>query len=211
MMKKILFILSTLITMLFFTETINATNPTSSQSQVNKYSENDFYVFHRVNKTSIDRNSVKYTVLGYRYLKDPIPYGNHRARFLLIKCQVNTDDLDSGLSPTIDNSFIKVYDNQVEASEASDELSKKRMKRSPFKHVYSYFTDITAKPGKTYEIDTCVIVYPYNDIEIQFGPEYDDKQVITIHKVESSNGITMNDNDPLKNYDKEKKTDASNN
>lgn len=210
-MKKILFIFSALITMLFFTETVGPISSASSPDQISKHSKNNFYAFRPVNKTITDENSIKYTVLGYQYLKDPIP-PNHQARFLLIKCQINTDDLDPDMSPSLYNDFAKVYDNHVKAMNASNILSEKRMKCSPFKPTYDDNTYITAKPNKTYKFNICVVVYPYDDIELQLHSEYDHKQqTIAIHKVKSSNGITMNDKDSLKDYNKENKTNASNN
>ena len=109
-MKKVVYFLITLLMIFFNSEVVNAAN----SSQLNS---SNLYAFYPVNKTGFDSNSVEYKVLGYQILKDPRPSANSNARYLLVKCQVNTDDLDQDEAKytSVDSDFVKVYDNGSEA------------------------------------------------------------------------------------------------
>lgn len=120
-MKKVVYFLITLLMIFFNSEVVNAAN----SSQLNS---SNLYAFCPVNKTGFDSNSVEYNVLGYQILKDPRPSANSNARYLLVKCQVNTDDLDQDEAKytSVDSDFVKVYDNGSEAQSITDLASKKK-------------------------------------------------------------------------------------
>ena len=196
-MKKVVYFLITLLMIFFNSGVINAANP----SQLNSSS---LYTFCPVNKTGFDSNSVEYKVLGYQILKDPRPSANSNARYLLVKCQVNTDDLDQDEAKytSVDSDFVKVYDNGSEAQSITDLASKKRLEQPPFDHVRNSLNHV--KISKTYEFDKCFVVYPYDDLKLQFAPDNGDSGIkIDIHQVQSSNGVTMDTQDPLANYEQE--------
>ena len=134
-MKKLLIACFTFLMMFLNSGVINADNASiSSQNQPNN---GNLYTFHPLNKTGFDDNSVEYKILGYQFLKDPQPSANSNARYILIKCQVNTDDLDRDevKDAYIGNDFVKVYDNGSEATNITDVFSKKRLKKAPFNNV----------------------------------------------------------------------------
>lgn len=203
-MKRICYLLSAVLMMFFSIGSINATDvSSSSQSQVNN---NDIYAFHPLNKVKFGDESIEFKILGYQYLKDPLPSSNDHARILLVKCQINTDDLDSDEAKYayVSNDFLKVYDNNSEATRINVEFSKKRLQRPPFNYVRDSLSHISE--NKTYEFDICSIVYPYDDIELKFAPnDGSNGEKIKIHQVKSSNGVVMDSQDVLANYGQEGK------
>lgn len=196
-MKKVMCFLTSLLMMFFNSGIIN----TANSSQLNS---NNLYAFCPVNKTGFDSNSVEYKVLGYQILKNPRPSANSSARYLLVKCRVNTDDLDRDEVnyTSVDSDFVKVYDNGSEAQSIINLVSKKRLEQPPFDHVRDSLNHV--KVSKTYEFDKCFVVYPYDDLKLQFAPDNGDSGIkIDIHQVQSSNGVTMDAQDPLANYEQE--------
>lgn len=182
---------------------INADSPISSQSQP---SNENIYSFHSLNKVSFDDNSIEYKVLGYQFLKDPRPSANKDARYILVKCQINTNDLDRDevKDAYVGNDFVKIYDNGSEATNITDVFSKKRLKKAPFNNVRESLSHI--KMNRTYEFDMCYVVYPYDDLELKFAPnDGENGEKIKIHQVQSSNGVTMDSQDLLANYGQEEK------
>lgn len=202
-MKRICYLLSAVLMMFFSIGSIDATDVSSSQSQVNN---NDIYAFHPLNKVKFGDESIEFKILGYQYLKDPLPSSNDHARILLVKCQINTDDLDSDEAKYayVSNDFLKVYDNNSKATRINVEFSKKRLQRPPFNYVRDSLSHISE--NKTYEFDICSIVYPYDDIELKFAPnDGSNGEKIKIHQVKSSNGVVMDSQDVLANYGQEGK------
>lgn len=203
-MKKLLIACFTLLMMFLNNGVINADNASiRSQNQPNS---GNLYAFHPLNKTGFDDNSVEYKILGYQFLKDPQPSANSNARYILIKCQVNTDDLDRDevKDAYIGNDFVKVYDNGSEATNITDVFSKKRLKKAPFNNVHESLSHI--QMNRTYELDVCYVVYPYDDLELKFAPNDDESGTkIKIHQVQSSNGVTMDSQDSFANYEQEGK------
>lgn len=203
-MKKLLIACFTILMMFLSSGVINADN-----ASVNNQSQPDsgnFYAFHPIHKTGFDDNSIEYKILGYQFLKNLRPSANSNARYILIKCQVNTDDLDRDevKNAYVGNDFVKVYDNKSEATNITDVFSKKRLKKSPFNNVRESLSHI--KMNRTYEFDMCYIVYPYDDLELKFAPnDGENGERITVHKVQSSNGVTMDSQDSLTNYEQEEK------
>lgn len=202
-MKRLCYLLSAVLMMFFSSGSINAVDVSNSQSQVNN---NDIYAFHPLNKVKFDDNSIEFKILGYQYLKDPLPSSNDHARILLVKCQINTDDLDSDEAKYayVSNDFLKIYDNNSEATRINDEFSNKRLQQPPFNYVRDSLSHINE--NKTYEFDICGIVYPYDDVELKFAPnDGSNGEKIKIHQVKSSNGVVMDSEDVLANYGQEEK------
>lgn len=92
MMKKIFKIFwAVLLLMSLNIGFVKADNPIVSSSVMN---QNDFYAFHPLNKFALNDESVGLKILGYQYIKSPRPSANRNARYMIVKCQVDTKDLD---------------------------------------------------------------------------------------------------------------------
>lgn len=204
MMKKFFkVVFATLSLVIINSAYVKADNSTVESSTPNQSSvdSNNVYAFHSINKNVFDSESMEYKILGYQFLENPRPSANKNARYILIKCQLNTDDLDRDEAENsfVDDDFLKVYDNNSEATNINDLLSKQKLKQAPFNNVRKTLSKV--QMGRTYEFDIGAVVYPGDNIELRLELSGGDNGLkIPIHQTKSSNGITMDDQDPMANY-----------